>query len=86
MTKSPAQVRALPSGVFSARHSPKDISAYSLVEEAFLQSNISLLDKLESFPRFSTKRSIARFIVKNEIYKRIIGNTGIVVECGVFNG
>jgi hypothetical protein len=76
----------VPTGVFAERHSQKDISAYSLAEQAFSGSSIALLDKLEAFPRFATKRSIARFLAKQEIYKQILGTTGIVVECGVFNG
>lgn len=76
----------VPNGVFAGRHNEKDRSAYSLAEKAFLESRISLLDKLETFPRFATKRSIARFLAKQEIYKKVLNTTGIIVECGVFNG
>lgn len=76
----------IPNGSFAARHNDKDKQAYSLTETAFLESQIPLLDKLETFPRFATKRSIARFIAKQEIYKQILNVTGIIVECGVFNG
>lgn len=76
----------IPNGSFEDRHSTKDKYAYRLTEDAFLKSTIPLLDKLEAFPRFSTKRSVARFIAKHEIYKKILQTTGIIVECGVFNG
>ncbi len=76
----------LPNGVLDSRHSEKDKLSYSLAEEAFENSSIRLIDKLEAFPRFATKRSIARFLVKHEIFKRVVDVTGIVVECGVFNG
>lgn len=76
----------VPNGAFEGRHSTKDQSAFSLAEDAFQGSSISLIDRLEAFPRFVTKRSLARFLVKHEIFKKIIGTTGIVVECGVFNG
>lgn len=79
-------VTKIPDGSFEERHSTKDKYTYRLTEDAFLKSTIPLLDKLEAFPRFSTKRSIARFIVKHEIYKCILQTTGIIVECGVFNG
>lgn len=75
-----------PNGSLHSRHSQKDKKSYSLAEEAFLSSTIPLIDKLEAFPRFSTKRSIARFLVKHEIFMKILGTTGIIVECGVFNG
>ena len=76
----------IPNGSFDGRHSIKDKNAYRLTEDAFLKSTIPLLDKLEAFPRFSTKRSLARFIAKHEIFKKILNTTGIIVECGVFNG
>lgn len=39
MTSLPEQGHLLPNGAFSARHSTKDITSYSMVEEAFLESN-----------------------------------------------
>lgn len=75
-----------PSGVNAYRHSPKDRDAYQQVSKAWSESSISDLDKLEAFARFSTKRSIARFLVKTEIFKRVLNINGSVVECGVFNG
>ncbi len=82
-TKAPP---ATPNGTFAGRHSSKDQSAYALTEDAFTRASIPLIDKLEAFPRFATKRSLARFLVKHEMFKRIIDTTGIIVECGVFNG
>ena len=46
--------------------------------------SINTLDKLAVFPRFTTKRSLSRFLVKQEIFKGILGINGSVVECGVF--
>jgi len=75
-----------PNGTFVERHSDKDRKAYNLAESAFAGSSIPLLDKLESFSRFATKRSLARFIAKNEMFKQILPIAGSIVECGVFNG
>lgn len=75
-----------PSGTYEKRHSEKDKNAYSLTEQAFDTASISTLDKLEAFARFSTKRSLARFLVKHDIFKRILNVNGDIVECGVFNG
>jgi hypothetical protein len=80
-TNSPA-----PSGTFPGRHNAKDINAYNLAEKAFAESGIRLIDKLESFPRFSTKRSLARFIAKEKLFEQVLNVNGIVIECGVFNG
>ncbi len=76
----------MPNGVYEKRHSERDKLAYRLTEDAFEAASIPMLDKLEAFPRFATKRSMARFLVKNEIFKRILDVNGSIIECGVFNG
>lgn len=77
---------AMPKGVFEKRHSEKDRNTYQLTEQTFEAASISTLDKLEAFPRFATKRSLARFLMKHELFKRILDVNGSIVECGVFNG
>jgi hypothetical protein len=74
------------SGGNPKRHSKNDLRSYELAINAFQSSNIPVFDKLEAFPRFSTKRSIARFLCKHEIYRSIINTNGVIIECGVFNG
>lgn len=76
----------IPNGVYEKRHSEKDKSGYELTEHAFDAASISTLDKLEAFPRFATKRSVARFLVKHELFKRVLNVNGNIIECGVFNG
>ena len=76
----------IPKGVYEKRHSEKDRDSYILAEQTFVGSSISIIDKLEAFPRFTTKRSLARFLVKHELFKRILNVNGNIVECGVFNG
>ena len=83
---STKDAQAIPNGIFENRHSERDKASYRLAEEAFNISSIPTIDKLEAFTRFATKRSIARFLVKNEIFKRILNVNGSIVECGVFNG
>ena len=84
-TKKPT-LGALPTGSNIMRQAAKDSSAYSLAEIAFSSSTIPLVDKLEAFPRFSTKRALARFLVKERIYQQILNINGIIVECGVLHG
>lgn len=74
------------SGIIDFRHSERNREAYLQALRSWEVSEISVLDKLESFPRFSTKRSISRFIVKHEIFKKILEVNGSIIECGVFNG
>jgi hypothetical protein len=74
------------SGGNPKRHTINDHESYELAVKAFQSSNIQIFDKLEAFPRFSTKRSISRFLCKHEIFKGIININGVIIECGVFNG
>jgi hypothetical protein len=76
----------IPQGTYKGRHSDHDRNVYALTEKAFETSRLKLLDKLEAFPRFVTKRSIARFIAKERLFQKIVDVNGVVVECGVFNG
>ena len=76
----------IPKGTFQKRHSEKDKSSYELTEQAFDAASIPTIDRLEAFARFSTKRSVARFLVKHELFKRILNINGNIIECGVFNG
>lgn len=83
---STQNAQPIPNGVYENRHSERDKISYRLTEEAFNAASIPTIDKLEAFTRFSTKRSIARFLVKHEIFKRIQTVNGSIIECGVFNG
>src|SRR3954451_25342279 len=75
-----------PSGIGEDRHSGRDRDSYRLGREAFEASRADLLDRLEAFPRFASKRSLARFLCRHELYRRILDVNGAIVECGVFNG
>ncbi len=76
----------VPNGANANRHSPKDKQSYVLAEEAFVHSPLRTFDKLEAFPRFVPKRSLARFLVKHELFQKILTVNGSIIECGVFNG
>ncbi|MEE9929645.1 class I SAM-dependent methyltransferase [Microvirgula aerodenitrificans] len=76
----------MPNSAIEGRHSSKDKTAYGLAEESFKKSSLPIIDKMENFPRFSTKRALARFIAKEKLFQQILHINGIVVECGVYNG
>lgn len=78
--------RKPPMAAIARHHSKQDALAHRLAERTFRASKTSLVNKLEAFPRFATKRSIARFLARYEIYKELLGVNGSIVECGVFNG
>jgi len=69
-------------------------SLYSAVEQpvmddlcsVFMNSQIPLAQRLQTFPRHVRRQDIARFLVKHELFKLSIQTNGSIVECGVFAG
>jgi hypothetical protein len=45
-----------------------------------------LSDRLSAFPRFVERTDLSRFLVRYEIFKRVLGVQGSVIECGVLFG
>ena len=62
-----------------------DFQSFELAEALFSMSEI-LSDKIDCFPRFATRKSVARFLVRYELMKKIINVNGSVLDCGVFSG
>lgn len=56
------------------------------IEDYFLKSKLPIFIKLDTFPRFVSKRTLLHFICRYEIFKNILNVNGSIVECGVFNG
>lgn len=42
--------------------------------------------KLEAFPKYVRRQNLTRFIALYEIFKRVVGIKGSVIECGVHQG
>ena len=56
------------------------------IEQHFNSASGTVVDKLNSFPRFVSRQSISLFLAKCEIFKNILDIHGNIVECGVFTG
>lgn len=55
-------------------------------EAYFEGSSGSTAGKLAAFPRFVDRTSLARFLVKYDVFRSILDVHGVVVECGVLDG
>lgn len=55
-------------------------------EEYWNRNETTLEQKLSAFPKFINRTSLSRFIVKHEIFKRILPIQGSILECGVHLG
>jgi len=66
--------------------SNSDLSQFDAVEHLFEHDPTRLIEKLEAFPKYASRQSIAKFLTKYEIFKRILNVNGSIVECGVLHG
>jgi hypothetical protein len=44
------------------------------------------VDRLRNFAKFVPRQALSLFLAKNEMFKRLVGVHGAIVECGVFLG
>ncbi len=54
--------------------------------EVFERSKLSIEEKLMAFPKYVRRQDLSRFIARWELFKKIIGIKGNIVECGVYLG
>ena len=63
-----------------------DYLELKLRKKLFINTKESFDDKIDTFPKFASKKSLARFLVRHELFKKIINIHGSIVDCGVLNG
>lgn len=56
------------------------------LESAFNSSEYSAVERLMNFPLYVPRQDLTKFIIKYEIFKRVLNVHGSVVECGVLFG
>lgn len=66
--------------------SNNDLNQFEAAEQLFQGDPAQLIEKLEAFPKYASRQSIAKFLTKHEIFKRILHVNGSIVECGVLHG
>lgn len=66
--------------------SSADLAHFDRVEKLFKMGNERISDKLDAFPKYSSRQSIAKFLTKYEIFKKIKNVNGSIIECGVLHG
>jgi hypothetical protein len=69
-----------------ADQSEKRLTYYEQLEELFLTSPRTVLEKLIDFPNFVPNNSVARFLARYELFKLCLDVQGTVIECGVLGG
>jgi|SRR5215469_1251211 len=56
------------------------------MEECIARSPYSNLDRLRNFSVYAPRQDVTNFLIRYEIFKRVLGIQGSVVECGVLQG
>lgn len=56
------------------------------IEKSFIDSEQSIFEKLNNFSKYATRQNITTFLVKYEIFKKILPIHGSIIECGVHDG
>jgi len=66
--------------------SDSDLSQFSEIDYLFQSTDDSILNKIDAFPKYATRQSIAKFLTKYELFKMILSINGSIVEGGVLHG
>ncbi|MCZ7637094.1 MAG: TylF/MycF family methyltransferase [Verrucomicrobia bacterium] len=76
-----------PAGIcHGAKHTAVEKSLMGRLAAAFEASPLPLELRLQNFPRHARRQDVARFLAKHELFQRVLGVHGSIVECGVWAG
>lgn len=65
---------------------PSDLQQFAESENLFLATEGALHEKLDGFAKYASRQAIAKFLTKYELFKRILGVNGSIIEGGVLGG
>ena len=66
--------------------SKNDLDQFEAIARLFEEDNIELIEKIDAFPKYTSRQSLAKFLTKYEIFQQILHHNGSIVECGVLHG
>jgi hypothetical protein len=66
--------------------SQADLDFFAQTAAYFDSGDDSTLEKIENFPKYVPRQTLAKFLARCEIFKRVVHINGSVVECGVLRG
>ena len=65
---------------------PKEVEVFSSLGDLFNSTTQPTEEKMRNFPVYTPRQTIARFLIRYEMFKLIQGVHGSIVEFGVFRG
>lgn len=66
--------------------SSNDLKQFDSTEQFFENDNIKLIEKIDAFSKYTSRQSIAKFLTKYELFKKLLNVNGSIIECGVLHG
>jgi macrocin-O-methyltransferase TylF-like protien len=65
---------------------PADLEVAQRLEDYFPASLGQHVDKLRNFTKYVTRQSLAHFLARHELFRKVVEQHGHIIECGVFLG
>ena len=75
-----------PKSPASATRSAKEQNYSTRMEQCIADSPFSNLENLRNFSLFVPRQDLTNFLVRYEIFKRVLHTQGSIMECGVLHG
>jgi hypothetical protein len=66
--------------------SSNDVNQFQRIATFFESEKIDLIEKIDAFPKYATRQSMAKFLTKYELFKKILEVNGSIIECGSLHG
>lgn len=57
-----------------------------IIAQHIVNEDIGLAEVVDAFPRFTERYTIAKFLARYELFKKVLEVRGSIVECGVYRG
>jgi hypothetical protein len=70
----------------STTRSEKEQGYAARMEQCIAESPFSNLERLQNFTLYTPRQDLTNFLVRYEIFKRVLAVQGSIVECGVLRG
>jgi hypothetical protein len=70
----------------STTRSKKEQSYAEQMEQCIATSPFSKLERLQNFSLYTPRQDLTNFLIRYEIFKRVLAVQGSIIECGVLRG
>ncbi len=70
----------------STTRSEKEQGYAALMEQCIADSPFSNLERLQNFSLYTPRQDLTNFLIRYEIFKRVLRVQGSIIECGVLRG